>query len=111
MNRAVKTAELAKEREKECERETSTFHRSFLNGYHGEKAQSVYDVAFSHTNTGFIFSLLIQVATQWSRRGWGHAFRNYFHIIATNSNNADNGICLASQLKARAGFSMWIMWY
>ncbi len=43
---------------------------SFLNGYHGKKAQPVFDAACSPTKAGdFIFSLLIQIATQWS--GWG----------------------------------------
>lgn len=45
---------------------------------------------FVYESRIFIFSLLIRVATQRSRRGLGHAFRNYFHIIATNNNKADN---------------------
>ncbi len=74
MNRAVKTGEGEKEIVRERDK-CFPIDSSFLNGYHGKKAQPVFDAACSPTKAGdLIFSLLIQVATQWSRRGVGACF-------------------------------------
>lgn len=65
-------------RERKNERETNSFHRFIILKWlpwQKKKAQPVFHAVCSSTKAGdLIFSLLIQVATQWSRRGLGACF-------------------------------------
>ncbi len=83
----------AKEREKEWERETNAFHRFIILKWlpWQESPACIWCCLFTYESRRFHFLFINSGCYPVERvGGGGHAFRNYFHIIATNSNNADN---------------------